>query len=101
MRKVIAALAVCLLSISSVIADCTYIDRLDQEPLLVCTSLCFDPNLDGVIDSSDVIALINYIYSGGPLPPGPSDFNKDGHVNEADLGYLIDYLFFGTPGPSC
>ena len=62
-----------------------------------------DVNKDGVIDGSDVVYLINYLFIGGPAPDPLElgDVNCDGVVNGADVVYLINYLFIGGPPPSC
>jgi hypothetical protein len=60
-----------------------------------------DVNRDGVINISDVVYLINYLYVGGP-PPTPreaGDANADGFINVSDVVYLINYLYVGGPPP--
>jgi hypothetical protein len=60
-----------------------------------------DVNRDGVINISDVVYLINYLYVGGP-PPTPreaGDANADGVINVTDVVYLINYLYVGGPPP--
>jgi hypothetical protein len=66
-------------------------------------SLRGDANGDGIINSADVVHLINYLFVGGPapLPLAAGDANCDGIVNSADVVYLINYLFVGGPPPSC
>jgi len=62
-----------------------------------------DTNGDGVINSADVVYLINYLFKGGPAPEPleAGDCNCDGVVNSADVVYLINYLFKGGPPPGC
>ena len=63
--------------------------------------VCGDVNADDVINSADVVYLINYLFKGGPAP-NPScagDVNCDDVVNSADVVYLINYLFKGGPPP--
>ena len=62
-----------------------------------------DANGDGVINVTDVVYLINYLFL---IPPGPApipleagDVNCDGFVNVTDVVYLINYLFIGGPPP--
>lgn len=60
-----------------------------------------DPNGDGVVNSADIVSLINYLYKGGP-PPNPmaaGDANGDCVINSADVVFLINYLFKGGPAP--
>jgi hypothetical protein len=71
------------------------------DPQTYC--LCGDASGDGLITSSDVVYLINYLFAGGlqPDPLEKADVNNDGEVNFADAVYLINYLFaYGAP-PNC
>ncbi len=58
-----------------------------------------DVNGDGIVNPADVFYLVNYLYSGGAAPLGPSDVNLDNRVNALDLFYLINYLYAGGPAP--
>jgi hypothetical protein len=58
-----------------------------------------DVNGDGSIDVSDVFALVNFLYSGGPPPVGIADVNADGYVDVADVFFLANYLFASGPAP--
>jgi hypothetical protein len=60
-----------------------------------------DVNTDGMINSADVVYLINYLFKGGPapVPLEAGDVNSDGIINSADVVYLINYLFKGGPAP--
>jgi len=62
-----------------------------------------DCNGDDVINSADVVYLINYLFKGGPAPEpsGVGDVNCDGIINSADVVYLINHLFKGGPPPGC
>jgi hypothetical protein len=62
-----------------------------------------DANGDGVINSADVVYLINYLFISRPAPNPleAGDANCDGIVNSADVVYLINYLFVGGPPPGC
>jgi len=60
-----------------------------------------DVNGDDVINSADIVFLINYLFKSG-LAPDPlelGDVNCDDVINSADVVYLIDYLFKGGPPP--
>jgi subtilisin family serine protease len=65
------------------------------------TFICGDANGDGVVNSADVVYLINYLFKGGPAPNPiqAGDVNEDGVINSADVVYLINYLFKGGPEP--
>jgi hypothetical protein len=60
-----------------------------------------DANNDEIVNSADVVYLINYLFIGGPAPVSlPSgDANCDGVINSADIVYLINYLFIHGPAP--
>lgn len=56
---------------------------------------------DDIVNISDGVALIAYIFSGG-APPDPleiGDVNCNGLVNISDVVYLIAYIFGGGPAP--
>ena len=59
-----------------------------------------DVYVDGKIDVSDVIFLINYLFKNGPAPDPllKGDVTADGIINVQDVIHLINYLFrFGMP----
>jgi len=62
-----------------------------------------DCNGDRVINVSDVVYLINYLFIDGPapVPLAVGDVNCDGVVNVNDVVYLINYLFISGPAPCC
>lgn len=67
----------------------------------VAEALCGDANSDGVVNVSDAIFLVNYIFIGGPEPQPleMSNTNCDTKVNLADIIYIINYVFKGGPAP--
>jgi hypothetical protein len=62
-----------------------------------------DANGDEVVDASDVVYLINYLYQGGdpPAPVEAGDANCDGEVGSSDVVYIINYLFKNGDPPPC
>jgi len=61
-----------------------------------------DVNHDGEVNPADIVFLSNYLYLGGPPPPGDinaADINCDNALNLADLIYLFNYLYQGGPAP--
>jgi hypothetical protein len=60
-----------------------------------------DANGDWVVDPSDVVYLINYLFKNGPAPDPlwTGDCNGDELVDPADVVYLINYLFRNGPPP--
>ena len=63
-----------------------------------------DANNNKVLDVSDVIYIIAYLFKGGSVPIPDilaGDTNCDGDVTVTDVIYLINYLFKGGPPPIC
>ena len=62
-------------------------------------------NVDGddedIVDISDLVYLVDYMFTGGPPPPceEETDMNGDGSIDIADLVYLVDYMFNSGPAP--
>jgi hypothetical protein len=58
-----------------------------------------------VVDVSDAVFLLNYLFKGGPVPNPKSsgDVNQDCVVDVADAIYVLNYLFKGgnPPKPGC
>lgn len=66
--------------------------------------LAGDVNADGQgPDLSDLIFLVNYLFSGGPSPVDSrqANANGSGDIDLSDLIYLVNYLFNGGPDPIC
>lgn len=88
MKFFISAVLLLLLTFSIIWAD--------------CEGLCGDANRDTRVADSDVVYIINYVFSGGN-PPGPvlacGDTNGDAHVNVSDAVFLIQYIFSGGNPP--
>ena len=62
---------------------------------------CGDANADFIVNVSDAVYIINYIFMGGP-PPDPieaGDANCDFMVNVSDAVWIINYIFQGGNGP--
>jgi hypothetical protein len=61
-----------------------------------------DANQDGIVNSTDIIYLVNYVLKGGPLPllcAAVGDANCDEQVNSTDIIYLVNYVLKGGPAP--
>ncbi|MDH3889548.1 MAG: hypothetical protein OEV49_00565 [candidate division Zixibacteria bacterium] len=62
-----------------------------------------DINCDGFlgIDISDLVYLVDYMFTGGPQPCcfEDVDVNCDGSIDISDLVYVVDYMFTGGPQP--
>ncbi len=53
------------------------------------------------IDISDLVYLVDYMFTGGDPPPcfEEADMNCDGSIDISDLVHLVDYMFTGGPPP--
>jgi hypothetical protein len=60
-----------------------------------------DANLDGAIDVGDVVAMIQYVFSGGPVPERlpNGDVDCSNTMDISDAVYLVQYIFSSGPGP--
>jgi PKD repeat protein len=60
-----------------------------------------DVNDDGVIDISDIVYLLNYLFINGPAPDPLwlGDATCEGVIDASDLVYLLNYLFAHGPAP--
>lgn len=63
--------------------------------------LCGDADGNYVVNISDAVYLIGYIFGGGeaPEPPAAADADCDAIVNISDAVYLVGYIFGGGPAP--
>jgi hypothetical protein len=63
--------------------------------------VCGDADGNGIVNISDAVYLISYIFGGGSAPDpylsGDADCNQI--VNISDAVYLIAYIFGGGPAP--
>jgi agmatine deiminase len=62
---------------------------------------CGDVDSNNLINISDAVFLIDYIFGGGPAPEfeEAADVDCDEIVNISDAVYLIAYIFSGGPPP--
>ncbi|MBD3219064.1 MAG: hypothetical protein GF310_12385 [candidate division Zixibacteria bacterium] len=67
----------------------------------VSVYICGDTNGDDVINVSDAVYLINFIFIGGqsPEPLIAGECNCDANVNVSDAVYIINYVFISGPSP--
>jgi TolB protein len=67
------------------------------------SSLCKlgDANNNGIVDVSDILYLINYVFYDGSAPLLFSDVNRDDVIDIGDIVYLINHVFYNGPKPSC
>ena len=73
------------------------------EPCGPCCVMRGDVNHDGApnIDISDLVYLVDYMFTGGPPPPCMEEGNVNGidSIDISDLVYLVDFAFTGGPAP--
>ncbi len=62
-----------------------------------------DANGDQMLDVTDAVYLLNYLYKNGdaPVPPEAGDANCDGETGLEDAIYLLNYLYKGGDPPPC
>ncbi len=62
--------------------------------------ICGDANGSGIVNISDAVRFINYIFAGAPPPePGTGDPNCSGSTSISDAVFLINYIFASGPAP--
>jgi hypothetical protein len=67
-----------------------------------CSGMCGDANGDEIVNVSDAVSVINYVFVGGDEPQpvlACGDANSDGMVNVSDAVYIINYVFVSGPLP--
>lgn len=90
-------------TVRATVVDTTF---ADHQPELFAGSGLFvrgDVNDDALIDISDTVFTLNYLFVFGPEPSclDAADLNNDGTVDVSDTVYLLNFLFiFGRPIPS-
>ncbi|MFH2055934.1 MAG: dockerin type I repeat-containing protein [bacterium] len=97
------------------VLDSTYTCVIDPARILLITDtlelVCCDcqwipgdANGDSVVNITDAVYLIQYIFNFGPAPvpvPDAGNMNCDDAANITDAVYIIQYIFAGGPGPAC
>jgi hypothetical protein len=82
-------------------ANCSDVDLFETN--VVITSRTGDCNGDCLINISDAVYIINYVFiseSPEPLPYWSGDVNCDDAVNISDAVYIINYVFIPeSPAP--
>ncbi len=78
-----------------------------QHLMPVCESISWsergDANGDSLINISDVLYMLNYLFRSGPPPVSfvAGDANCDDDLGVLDPLYLLNYLYKGGPPPGC
>lgn len=83
----------------------------EEEPNPEVPAVCFpvvarywikgDADGSGVVDISDVVFCVQYIFAGGPAPAPlqSADVNRDFATTISDCTYLVNYISAGGPAP--
>lgn len=73
----------------------------DSATVTISDYVCGDPNADQIVNITDAVYLIQFIFNSGPSPQPllSGDANCDGLVNITDAVYLIQFIFNGGPAP--
>jgi hypothetical protein len=60
-----------------------------------------DSNGDSLLNMSDLVYMVNYLFKGGtpPTPLQAGDLNCDSKTSLTDLFYLINFFFKSGPPP--
>jgi hypothetical protein len=87
----------------------TFIDHIPYQGAIgvgtvSCNSVAYypgDANADSKLDISDPIAILGFLFLGGPGPrcAAAGDANGDGKVDISDPVRILGFLFLGSPPP--
>ncbi|MCP4706208.1 MAG: hypothetical protein GY865_16555, partial [candidate division Zixibacteria bacterium] len=60
-----------------------------------------DANSDNILDMSDILYILNYLYKDGQAPASveATDVNYDSDINILDAEYLVRYFYKKGPPP--
>ncbi len=74
---------------------------VDGEYTIDCSLPCGDVNGDAIVNISDAVRMICYVFAGCTLPADQEICDVDGNsiVNISDAVYLVAYIFGGGPRP--
>lgn len=74
-----------------------------QQEVEVSGYIVGDASGDGVIDMTDLLFLISYLYKNGPapVPLEAGDANCDSAIDLTDVLCLANYLYRGGEAPGC
>lgn len=69
---------------------------------LTSTFIRGDSNNDGIVDLTDAIFILNYLFQGGDAPScqDAADVNDDGILDISDAVAVLQYLFLGGNDPA-
>jgi hypothetical protein len=77
------------------------IDAVTIEAYYCPPFVCGDANADEIVNVSDAVYIINYVFAGGdpPNPTDAGDTNCDAATNVSDAVWIINHIFTGGNPP--
>lgn len=83
--------------------DTARVHVLDGSLTITGGYICGDVNGSPGMDISDLVYLVDWMFTGGAEPPAPmaADCNGSGAVDISDLVWMVDFMFTGGPPPIC
>lgn len=83
------------------VSECEDVSWSPTRSFTVCDFLAGDADGNDLVNITDAVFLISYIFSGGvaPSPLNIGDADCNGLVNITDAVYLISYIFNDGPAP--
>ncbi len=98
MKKIIKKVKLSKLFFLIIIVLSTTIVNAQEAPL--CNYLPADANGDGIVDLTDAIAILDWLFQGGLIPClENSDINDDGRIDLTDSVRILNWLFQGGEDP--
>jgi len=89
--------------------DLAVVNQLGNTVMVLLNGGCCIPPIRGnvdydpgdAVDISDLVYLVDYMFTGGPPPPcfEEADMDCSGGIDISDLVYLVDYMFNNGPPP--
>lgn len=80
-----------------------WVESAESDPLTVnvLQPLTGDANRDGVVNITDAVYIVTWIFAGGPGPDPElvADANCDQLANVTDAVYIVSWIFTGGPPP--
>lgn len=70
-------------------------------PLSGCLAKAGDVTGDGIINLSDIVSIVNFLFKSAPAPSPlcRANVTGDANVNLSDIVYLINFIFKSGPAP--
>jgi hypothetical protein len=83
--------------------ECGKVSGYQEIPFSFYVYLSGDASKDGIVDVSDIVYLLNYLYRSGPapVPLESADVYPDHILDVSDLVFLLNYLYRHGAAPAC